>query len=228
VFEWLPEGVEWIRDVSAADWLTATVEPWSTDDWRLASFMPAGFEAYVRVFHPFRDPDRIGPSRLWREVAAEAGVVLGPGTTEREVDDLSDQGRLPEEGSMPDEICATLRQILPPKTSTPDVCWFALWSGLGTFTDDEYAAPQIIHEPYQTSGRSYLLFRGPVEAVCSFEPRGWNNTPSFWWPDDRAWAVVTEIDGTSTYVGGTRNTIDGFLSNGVLETIEVDRDVRIN
>jgi hypothetical protein len=226
VFEWLPQGVEWIGDVSAADWFIATLQPWSTDGVRLASFMPAGFEAYVRVFHPFRDPAGVGPSRPWRDVAAEAGVVLGPGTTVRDVDDLSDQDRLPREGSIPDEICGSLLQILIPRTSTPDVCWFALWSGLGTFTDEEYAAPQI-HEPHGNSGRSYLLFRGPVEAACSFEPRGWNYTPSFWWPDDRSWAAVTEIDGTSTYVGGARDAIEAILTASDLETIEVDRDGRI-
>ena len=226
MFEWLQEGVEWIGDVSAAGWFIATLEPWSEGGVRLSSFMPAGFEAYVRVFHPFRDPARKAPPRPWRDVAAEAGVVLGPGTRVRDIDDLSDEDRLPEEGSVPEEICGALVDVLAPRTSTPDVCWFALWSGLGTFTDEEYAAPQI-HERHRSTGRSYLLFRGPVQAACSFEPRGWHYTPSFWWPDDRAWTAVTEIDGSSTYVGGARVTVDAILHSGELETIEVDRDVRI-
>jgi hypothetical protein len=184
VLEW-QEDVEWISDVSAASWFIATLEPWSEEGVRLSSFMPAGFEAYVRVIHPFRDPARKAPPRLWRDVAAEAGVVLGPGTRVRDIDDLSDEDRLPEEGSVPEEICGALVDVLAPRTSTPDFCWFSLWSGLGTFTDEEHAAPQL-HEPHRNTGRSYLLFRGPVQAACSFEPKGWHYTPSFWWPDDRA------------------------------------------
>jgi hypothetical protein len=49
--------------------------------------------------------------------------------------------------------------------------------------------------------------------------------PSFWWPDDRTWAVVTDIDATSTYVGGARSTIDAILGAEDLEAMETSRDV---
>jgi hypothetical protein len=39
--------------------------------------------------------------------------------------------------------------------------------------------------------------------------------------------VVTEIDGSSTYVGGDRDTLDAILGHEELESIEVDRTVRM-
>jgi hypothetical protein len=52
-------------------------------------------------------------------------------------------------------------------------------------------------------------------------------SPSFWWPEDRAWIVVSEIDGTSTYVAGTRETIDEVLGSTLLEAVEVTRAARM-
>jgi hypothetical protein len=39
--------------------------------------------------------------------------------------------------------------------------------------------------------------------------------------------VVTEIDGSSTYVSGDRDTVDSILAREELESIEVDRSVWI-
>ncbi len=77
-------------------------------------------------------------------------------------------------------------------------------------------------------GREQFLFRGHVRAACSLEPMpGDYVSPSAWWPDDRAWMVVTEVDGFTTYVGGTRDAIDAILTSSDLESIEVPHDVRL-
>jgi hypothetical protein len=72
MFDWLPKDVELMRDLSSADPIVATLEPWSADGVRLSSFMPEGFESYVRVFHPFFGRDRVLPRR-WHDVAADQG-----------------------------------------------------------------------------------------------------------------------------------------------------------
>ncbi len=72
--------------------------------------------------------------------------------------------------------------------------------------------------------RSYFLFRGPLEAACAFEPSGWYTSPNLWWPDDRAWIVVTEVDGYSTYVGGGHTAIEDVLASTDVEAIEVTLD----
>jgi hypothetical protein len=42
-----------------------------------------------------------------------------------------------------------------------------------------------------------------------------------WWPADRAWFVATEVDGFSSYVGGTQGAIDSVLASPELEAIAV-------
>lgn len=49
----------------------------------------------------------------------------------------------------------------------------------------------------------------------------WEQSPSMWWPADRTWFVATEVDGFSSYVGGSRAAIDGVLASSELETIQV-------
>lgn len=71
-------------------------------------------------------------------------------------------------------------------------------------------------------------FRGPLDAACGFEPSGWYASPNLWWPDDRAWIVLTEVDGYSTYVGGSRPLVHDLLSSRDVETIEVTLDTRID
>ena len=174
----------------------------------------------------------------------EVAGVEGPG------------GPLPAEGEVPLHVCLELIQLLSAQTTTPETCWFAIWSGWGLLSSSSIgpyntsspltwwerrrqrtaskreaatfdAIPQI-EPPWASTGRRYLPFRGPVKAACSFEPfKPHGVAPSFWWPEDRAWIVVTEIDSTSTYVAGTRETIDAVLASKRLESVEVDRTARM-
>ncbi|MGO2746486.1 hypothetical protein [Microbacterium sp.] len=53
--------MDWISDVSAGDWLRDRLD----DDWSIHHFVPHGFEAYARVFHPAEVrslPDRAVPT----------------------------------------------------------------------------------------------------------------------------------------------------------------------
>ena len=257
MFDWLRPDVELARDLSPSAWIVSTLEPWSSDGVRLASFMPDGLEAVARVFHPFEDWDGGKTTwRRWSEVGAERRISIDTETSAEEVvgaDAVGTQG-FPAEGELPEPVCGSLIDILAGETRTPETCWFALWSGWGLLRSgaaylspggpsrkqirqqrrnqrrEEAALGEIpqISEPHGSTGRRYLLFRGPIDAACAFEPmQGHSVSPSFWWPDDRAWTVVTEIDGHSTYVGGTRGAIDTILGSPQLEAIEVDRHVRI-
>ena len=40
-------------------------------------------------------------------------------------------GSLPQHGSIPEEECRTLANVLREFTSTPDQCFFCLWEGYG-------------------------------------------------------------------------------------------------
>jgi hypothetical protein len=61
--------------------------------------------------------------------------------------------------------------------------------------------------------RSYFVFRGSIGAASRLEFNGWSQAPNLWWPDDRAWCVATEIDGYSTYVGGSARCVEDILND---------------
>lgn len=48
-------------------------------------------------------------------------------------------------------------------------------------------------------------------------------SPNLWWPEDRAWAVASEIDFDSTVVGGSRELVQELLATPGLEVHGVHR-----
>jgi hypothetical protein len=46
-------------------------------------------------------------------------------------------------------------------------------------------------------------------------------TPNLWWPEDHSWCVASEIDLSSTYVGGPSGLIEQLVTDERLETVEV-------
>jgi hypothetical protein len=258
VFEWLPAGVEFMDDVTPADWLTSTLEPWGAHGVRLGSFMLSRFEAYARIFHPFdvaQDPPVPSPRR-WADLGAERGVALSPEVSFGDVSGLDEMdemsgfyGLAPQPGKLLPATCEALAALLAPHTRTPQTCWFCIWEGYGLLVGPGH--PFVIGGPtwrerrrqrkqdeaeqeglralakVSIPGRSYLLFRGPLDAACRFEPWGFYLSLNIWWPDDRTWTVVTEVDGYTTYVGGARDTINDIVASPNLEALEVSRDVRV-
>lgn len=53
------------------------------------------------------------------------------------------------------------------------------------------------------------------------EPDHHLQSPQQWWPDDRAWAVATEIDDDYTVVAGSEALADAILAHPGLETFRV-------
>ncbi len=79
-----------------------------------------------------------------------------------------------------------------------------------------------------TPERSYVLYRGPLEAVTSFQwGLSWQS-PNLWWPDDHAWCVATEIDLPETYVGGPETCLNRILAGDQLEAIRTRIDARVD
>ena len=76
--------------------------------------------------------------------------------------------------------------------------------------------------------REYYLFTARVRDVPEFSIAAWHQAPSIWWPDDRAWCVITEVDGYSTYVGGSTACIEALLNSDEVEAISVTADVGID
>ena len=115
-----------------------------------------------------------------------------------------------------------LLEILAGATASPAELWFLVWNGYGTQEDLSQDAVVEIH-PSWHGFRAYFLFRGSfdaskVDGVTMFEP------PSFWWPEDRAWFVSTDIDASSTYVGGSSALIDQLMADDLLEVLPAELD----
>ena len=224
--------VELMRDTSTARWIEERLLGWTRDGVYVGSVVPQGFEAYVRILHPARRKPEDGGTRVrWSTIASWTGRVVHP---EMQFDRIAalrswnDDPRWdypPQEGLLPREDCERLASLLRPYTSTQEVCWFCIWEGFGGYFDAKRYrdVPRV-----ETPGRTYVLYRGPLEAVTSFH-WGWIwQSPNLWWPDDRAWCVATEIDLPETYVGGSQACIDRILADDQLEAIQTRINARVD
>ena len=166
----------------------------------------------------------------WSTIASWNGRVVHPEMQFDRIAHLSDPNDVPgwevapQEGLLPREDSARLASLLRPCTTTPDVCWFCIWEGIGFLDPQRYRdVPRV-----STPGRSYLLYRGPLDAVTSFSWDWLWQSPNLWWPDDRAWCVATEIDLPETYVGGPEACIERILNEDQLEAMRTTLDARVD
>lgn len=254
--DWVPPGVDLSREMEVAAWLIRALEPRGLD--RLSTFLPGGFAAYARIFHPVvHRSGRYGeldvPAAVrWRDLAADRGIdlfrditfpeVAGPDAGSGDLAPLT-----PSAGTLPPETCVELTSILARNTSTPGTTWLCLWDGNGFFWSTSHGYGEVSGVELEhlrarareqddllssfprvdTGIRRYFLCRGPLSAACAFhETIG--ATPNLWWPDDRRWVVLTEVDSYSTYVGGTATLVSELLGHPEIEAIEVDLDALVD
>ncbi len=119
-------------NANAGDWVAAGVRNF---DGTVGSIVPAGFDAYARVFHPASR--RMGSSEVevrWADVAAGNGRVMHPaaewgsltGSWEaHEQPGLWDQP--PRTGELPEAPATRLAAVLAQYTKSPKRSYFALW-----------------------------------------------------------------------------------------------------
>ncbi len=165
-------------------------------------------------------------------------------------------GELPDEDSIPKGLRAPLVEILRRFTRTADQCWFCIWEGYGawfgghdlkTYSDTSRSAvlarereairraereaaalDQIPKASIMRGMRRCLVFTGSIDAVPDLTIGGWSHTPNWWWPDDRAWIVVSELDAPSTYVGGSEALEQAILDEPQLEAVPSHPDHRFD
>jgi hypothetical protein len=188
-------------DVRAGDWLIRALAGFGTG---LGSIVPDGFAAYARVLHPaWRGRAKV----RWRDLAT------GPLDAGTRFETPAAEGvQAPFTGTLD---CGDLRAVLDALApETAGECWFGVWAGFG-WVPDPPPAPRL-----DLQERPLLLYRGPLAAATALcEP--YEQTPTLWWPDDRAWCVASEVDFHSTYVGGPRSLIDRLLRDDRIEAVEV-------
>ena len=218
-------------DVSTGVWISSARR--RGEPGTVGSLVPDVFEAYARVFHPavrYAGDDDVEVA--WSEVAAHNGTVASPlmqwdaltrGPVESQPP-VWDDG--PSEGHLPVAVAARLSTVLRAHTSTPDDCFFGRWDGFGYDLPDRENPPRLLLR----GGHDVVLVRGSVtDAGRNLAPEPHEQSANLWWPADRAWCVVTDIDLTSTYVGGTRSCVAEILAASGLEAAPAspaDRSIR--
>ena len=211
-------------DPGPASWVAAGVQGFAEN---VLSVVPAGFPAYGRIFHPAYRRGQDEPVR-WAEGARAAGrvahsamqwpSVIGPLPTEHRQSHPHAWDTEPEQGSMPPEVVTPLVRLLDRHTTTPDRCWFAVWTGFGALSLSVGDAPT-----FELPNRQYFLFAGPIRAAqTSLEDTPFRQSPNLWWPEDHAWCVATEIDFMSSYVAGSCDCIEELVAQDDLEASAVE------
>jgi hypothetical protein len=212
------------KNADPAFWIESRLHPFGMD---VGSFIPDGFAAYARVFHPpyrlTQEGNQI-PVR-WRDVAGANNRTIAaemqlldlpfyPSHSSATGEELWHQQ--PRTGDLPREIAAGLAAILALHTRTPELCWFGVWEGFADLDTRIRDAPM-----FSVPQRNLFLLDGSLDDVLTtLSEVDWiYRSPNLWWPDDRAWCVVTEIDFTWSYVGGSPACIDQILGDPQLEAV---------
>jgi hypothetical protein len=215
-------GFGWLHDVTPAAWIGPRLHPFAQD---IGSVIPQGFEAYARLFHPVElDGSR---RERWSDVASRNGriahsemqfhMIAAPRGQIPSVD--YNRVNQPRMGTLHVEQRRILVDHLRRATTTPDICWFAMWEGFGGLGDG------TVRERVQLPNRNYLLYTGAIDrALESAFP--FDQSPNLWWPDDRAWFVATEIDFDSTFVGGDDRIIAALVTDQRLEALPITLSTR--
>ena len=113
-----PDGLEFCEDVSPGQWVEESLSGFA----RVHSLLPRGFPAYARVFHPAYQGDAEDQPVRWSTVASWTGRTVHPLMQFPRIAGLSEDindfyrdppwGCRPRHGSIPDEECRTLVNIL--------------------------------------------------------------------------------------------------------------------
>jgi hypothetical protein len=206
------------RDLTPASWLEPLLLEGSFEV-RMTS--PQGYEAYARMFFPFRDGTTVDADGRaveqyisWSELAGQNGwtahaLMEQETITWHRATDEADL-RKPRSDLSPEQLEALL-PILERHTSST-LGWFLLWHGFGDLNERVFNNKvPVVHHPM----RDFYVLRGPLSSYREL-PHG----PNFWWPDDRVWCVSTDTDFVWSYVAASTACIEELLSVPVLDAFE--------
>lgn len=216
----------------SVDWLIGKLD-WGNN---LRSWIPPGFERYVRILHPAYI--NVGKqardiSVPWTIVSQWSGKRLHATS---HIQDLmvradghdwrrrGEGGDEPRQGHLERTSLNCLLARLLEATTTPSEIWMLIWFGYGG-PADTIGLPIEASKQLSASGRKYVLRIGSIiPSTMDYPDSIFEHPPSFWWPTDQSWFVSCDIDASSTYVGGSEKLIEQILSDPCLETFPADLD----
>lgn len=203
-----------VTSLGPAAWLQESLTTFAE---RVGSFLPGHFGAYARLHHPFEfgglDPAAPG---TWPELAARHGrEVRDPASAEAFAFNGVPDAQAPV-GTLPLTVVEVLLEHLRLATSTPEQCYYGVWTGFGGS-----AVPPDLEPQLRLPNREYHLFSGPLAAARTTYDAGpfARQSANLWWPADHAWCVATEIDHAWSYVGGAAPLITGIVADRRLDAV---------
>jgi len=235
---------DWVRDQLSAPYSGVT------------AIVPAGFEAYVRVFHPAESNHGGDPPLRWAAIAAGHGRVMHAGAQfhaiatpagQRVVHDPNQlygpvvraDGRpavpprevrarsyQPRMGSLPEAEFTAVVDVLSAFTATPRETVCCLWEGFGGMPGQKVGRIDL---PL----RRYVVVQGDLGAgghrwwECAVSMHQLYQSPNLAWPVDRVWCVATEIDLLATLIGCSAAAAAALVAHPALEAWPIEPDASI-
>jgi hypothetical protein len=199
-------------------WLRAGLtRPMDDGQTPVSDRVPAGFAAYLRVFHRFEAADSSGRTRTWRALAQEARVPFHAETCERSLPlDTGVDGE-PLWVTDPDQPDAATREALVRclDAATGDQPVFFAYDSMAVLWGVQ--APLIRRS---TLAGLDDVRRSVAAEVCDMPG------PEFWWPHDRSWVVTSDM--VSTYVGCSAEVAERILGDEEIEALPVTPRTRVD
>lgn len=185
----------------------------------MASYVPAGYEGYVRALNPVLVERLDGPCERikWRTAAAS---VAAPVYSWMQWDEsvVAAEGHLPERwaepamGDLDTTVATALAEVLAGHTGTPDSCFFATWEGYGDVVGNE---DLLVSFP---PDRRMKIYSGPVQAGAqTLEAGRFGRRPLRWWPKDRSWCVGQDIYARSVFIAAGSDCIKALFAHPCLD-----------
>jgi hypothetical protein len=202
-------------DIEEVEWLLENDR--QPDQTGFAYYAPPIFERYLRILDPahiHEDHPSGGPPDWrevrWREITDALGVTLRPDTNVRELLDIYsvpgfEHLAFPGETSLSERLCHQLVSLLRTSDGANDACLFGFAS---SFSDTVSLSPALT--PVEFKGEMYFFAEGSCDQLCQLSV-----FPTYWWPKDRAWLLVTPLDMVSSAIGCDVPTAESLLAAGV-------------
>ncbi|KAB2810568.1 hypothetical protein F9L07_00940 [Pimelobacter simplex] len=192
-------------ETSPADWLAASYHAASEPG--LRRLVPAGFEATLRIFHPFARGDDLV---TWQELCEERGSELRWNTSSSAI--RAKTLVPPERNLDPGQVKAIIRALSAATESGQELddVYVGAWVGEGIYQRFEGL-------PTYRGPRDCLLFRGRLSDLAAEADRdalGWHGEgpppirPYQWWPDSHHWYLISDVDLDSTLMAGDRALLE--------------------
>jgi hypothetical protein len=193
-------------DLGPAQWIAPLLRPRS---YQVAMMAPQGFEAYARVFHPFSETEFLADDEFEEEFISWAEMARRHGRTAHALMEhetiQGDEDAQVADSMSPGQFAALLALLT--RYTTAESAWF-LW---GPHDDAALRGyPQL-----ELTWRSYYLLHGPLSAYADFP-----DNPAYWWPEDRAWCLSTDMDFEWSYLGGPAQCVAQAVATPVIDALE--------